>query len=97
MPRLPETSVLCVWEAAGQACKVLGGKAACLGFLVGAAFPREGLRPPVQEELSPTAHPAQRGGDHQPPQQTHSACAHNLSLLISQVIKGGCFHKENCP
>lgn len=42
MPRLPETSVLCIWEAAGQACKVLGGKAACLGFLVGAALPREG-------------------------------------------------------
>lgn len=34
--------VLCVWEAAGQACKVLGGKAACLGFLVGGGALPEG-------------------------------------------------------
>lgn len=33
---------------------------------------------PVQEELSPTAQPTQRGGDHQQPQQTHPACAHTF-------------------
>lgn len=88
--RLRKILVLCVWEAAGQVGEVLGGKAACLGFL------GRWWRPPGKADApsaggavthSP-AHAA-RGGDHQQPQQTHPALCPHLSLLISQVIKGG--------
>lgn len=88
MPRLRETSVLCVWEAAAQACKVLGGKAACLGFLVGQHSPGKGDDPSAGEAVTHSpAHPAWRRPS-AAPANTPGLCSH-LSLLISQVIKGG--------
>lgn len=66
---------------------MLGGKAACLGFLVGGGALPETDDPQCRRSCHPQPSPCSVEATTSSPSKHTGLCSH-LSLLISQVIKG---------